>query len=103
MSSLNGYELAGLILISSSSGIILEDDFFLEDATFTNMLLLVGCSLRGQWFCWFCDMQGCSIQGDRGHKPKQVFKFFNLKCHLCIYLHDFLYFPSYFANILEPC
>ena len=37
-------------------------------------------------------MQGCNIQRDRGHKLKQVFKIFNLKCHLCIYLNDFFMF-----------
>lgn len=32
----------------------------------------VGCCLGRQWFCWFCNLQGCSIQRHRGYKPKQV-------------------------------
>lgn len=38
----------------------------------TAAFLLVGCSIRRQWFCRFRYMQGCGIQRHRGHWCKQV-------------------------------
>lgn len=42
--------------------------WLLISTVLTQMLSLVGCSLRRQWVCGFCYMQGCSIEGNRGYK-----------------------------------
>lgn len=49
------------------------------------ILVLVGCCIRRHRFCWFCYMQGCGIQRNRGRWREQVLK-------IALFFLIFLYF-----------